>query len=323
MLQTLETVGQRIEAGETLMVAADAHLLRQLPHGNWIGGSIPYFMSERGICSQTSCYAIAAPGTKERTLVRSYAEHELHRIIEDAPDNGYSLVTIPFGSAAHHRFAREAPEYPDVYLKPIVGWVSGVHLDALPSACAEVLDGNTGECRSDVAVALHVELPKHQQALVRIINLFRPGAGDDLTFDTEGFEPEIVRVNGEPRSFAEYLATIGADLRAPLVANYLGTMVNVSFRALDQATNKVQLYAPVFRNVLYRLAAPLTTDYASAYTEAVRGIASPFACSCILNFIHGALQGQPVTGAQGPVTFGEIAHQLLNQTTVTLDILEL
>lgn len=323
MLQSPETVRERILAGETLMIAADSSVLRQLPRGNWIGGSIPYFMAERGICSHTSCYATAAPGTTQQTLVRSYTERELSRIVDDAPDNGYSLVTIPFGSDAHHRFAREAPEYHDIYLKPIVGWISGVDLDALLSTRAEVFDGTTGEHRSDVAVALHVELPKHQQAQVRIINLFRPGEGDDLTFDTEGFDPETVRVNGEPRSFAEYLVTHGADLRAPLVANYLGTMINVSFLGLNHTANKVRLCAPVFRDVLYRLAAPLPTDYASAYAESVRGIDSPFACSCILNFIHGALEGQPVAGAKGPVTFGEIAHQLLNQTTVTLDILEL
>jgi hypothetical protein len=127
-------------------------------------------------------------------------------------------------------------------------------------------------------------------------------------------------VNGQPRVFAQYLSQIGADTRWPMVANYFGTNINVSFQKVIPEEGRVQLYAPVFRHVAYRLAAPLAQTYEEAYTQAVQGREFPFACSCILNFIYGGLEGKTVHGAPGAVTFGEIAHQLLNQTTVYLEL---
>ena len=43
-----------------------------------------------------------------------------------------------------------------------------------------------------------------------------------------------------------------------------------------------------------------------------------FACNCILNYLYGKLEGKKTGHLTGPFTFGEIAHQLLNQTLVRL-----
>jgi hypothetical protein len=37
-----------IRSGKRLLLAGDEHLLATLPNGNWIGGTIPYFMTEQG-----------------------------------------------------------------------------------------------------------------------------------------------------------------------------------------------------------------------------------------------------------------------------------
>ena len=47
-LVTLEETMARIASGRPLLLAGDERMLRQLPPGAWIGGTIPYFMSERG-----------------------------------------------------------------------------------------------------------------------------------------------------------------------------------------------------------------------------------------------------------------------------------
>ncbi len=39
-----------------------------------------------------------------------------------------------------------------------------------------------------------------------------------------------------------------------------------------------------------------------------------------MNFLYGELEGQRISDLQGPVTFGEIGYQLLNQTMVVLRI---
>lgn len=45
-----------------------------------------------------------------------------------------------------------------------------------------------------------------------------------------------------------------------------------------------------------------------------------FACNCILNYLYSELEGKKVPTMLGPMTFGEIAYQLLNQTLVYLTI---
>jgi hypothetical protein len=40
----------------------------------------------------------------------------------------------------------------------------------------------------------------------------------------------------------------------------------------------------------------------------------------VLNYLHGSLEGRRTGALQGPMTFGEIAYQLLNQTLVQINI---
>jgi hypothetical protein len=79
------------------------------------------------------------------------------------------------------------------------------------------------------------------------------------------------------------------------------------------------MYAPVFPGVDYRFAKPVG-DYSSAFGQAIAsGEQQPgFACNCILNYLYGQLEGKKTGDITGPITFGEIAHQLLNQTMVRL-----
>ena len=48
MLTTATEAAKRIKAGERLLLAAEERQLLALPSGTWIGGTIPYFMGERG-----------------------------------------------------------------------------------------------------------------------------------------------------------------------------------------------------------------------------------------------------------------------------------
>ena len=62
-------------------------------------------------------------------------------------------------------------------------------------------------------------------------------------------------------------------------------------------------------------------DYAAAFRERLAtqdSSGAVMACNCILNFVFGELEGKAIGGVEGPVTFGEIAYQLLNQTMVVV-----
>jgi len=101
---------------------------------------------------------------------------------------------------------------------------------------------------------------------------------------------------------------------------YSGAMVNVSFQGINEADGIVNLYAPVFIGIEYKIADSVD-NYVEAFKKALPQGASPiFSCNCILNFLYSKLEGQVVEKMYGPVTFGEIAYQLVNQTLVYLEI---
>ena len=313
-----EATASLITAGARLLLAGDAALLEGLPRGNWIGGSIPYFMTEAGgTTDRERVFVTELPELVTEVQVKSYATSELSQIPAGYPSNGCSFIIIPASSSAHLSFAEHCGEYAGLFNSPLVGWIAGSHLDDLGTAIPRVYDGSTGQSYDDRAVVLHATLASHTLARVDAVNLFRPGQGDRLEFPSAGFEVRDCRVNGAHWNFADYLQATASDARLPLVADYSGAMVNVSIQSIDSARGRVMLYAPVFPGVAYRQAAPMG-DYSSAFAEemARRGAEPVFSCNCILNYQYAALEGRHMGGLTGPVTFGEVAYILLNQTLV-------
>jgi hypothetical protein len=123
------------------------------------------------------------------------------------------------------------------------------------------------------------------------------------------------------RSFADYIAENGIDTKLPLVGDYSGNGVNISFKAIENGT--VNFYAPVFTGIKYRIAKPIS-NYAEEFNNHLTDFLdadSVFSCNCILNFLYGELEGKSIVGFRGPITFGEIAYQLVNQTLVYISVL--
>ena len=177
---------------------------------------------------------------------------------------------------------------------------------------------------ADAAAVMRLKLPADRLAQIRTINLFQPGDGDVIWFPTSGFSATTALINNQERNLAEYLQSIKADTRLPLVANYFGAMVNVSIKNLDAQNGRVDFYAPVVTGIEYKLASPVQ-DYVAEFEVKLTGIAPEnvlFSCNCILNYLHSKLEGRRTGSLVGPVTFGEIAFQLLNQTVVYIEIVE-
>ncbi len=311
-----------IGAGETLAIAGDAELLAQLPRGRWIGGSIPYFMAQDGgEMSRERVFVTRIPEPADGATIRLYSPETLDKVCLDAPGNGYSIIILPAFSAAHSQFARQAPNFEDMFIKPLIVWVAGVHLDDLSKLKPCVFNGEPGQSSQDDAIVMHVALPDDRYARVDIVNLFKQGSGDRLRFGETGFSAETCLVNGRPTNFADYLLERKADLRFPLVADSSGAMVNVSIQGIDREASRVAFYAPVFDDIEYRLAESLP-NYVDAFGEAVAQSTGSvaFSCNCILNYLYSELEGKHLDRMPGPMTFGEIAYQLLNQTLVYLAI---
>jgi hypothetical protein len=321
MLTTAIEAAKRIKAGERLLLAAEEKQLLALPRGTWIGGTIPYFMGEQGgQVSREAVFVTPLPPEIGEIEIALYDSAALPRVAAEAPENGITFLILPSSSKVHLEYAQNAPDYKDMYMKPIVGWVAGTHLDDLGSATPKVVDGREVRAYADKAIALHGTLPPGMIAKLGIINLFKQGKGEALTFPNGGFKISRCFVNGSERSFSKYLSDAKIDTKLPLVADYSGALVNVSFQSVDPAKDEVSLYAPVFTGVKYRIAEPVD-DYVASFSRALpRDIHPIFACNCILNFLYSELEGKITEGMTGPVTFGEIAYQLLNQTLVYVTI---
>lgn len=323
-LVTLDAAVKMILDGRPCCIAADESLLRRLPRGPWIGGTIPYFMAPQGgTCTRDRLFVTELPAQAGAPTIQVYDRRELSRVCTDGPEHGFSLMVLPAFSAVHEAFAQDAPDYDDMYLKPLVGWIAGVHLDDIGQARPKVIDGTCGELFDNAAVVIHVPLPPDQLAHVDIINLFQPGDGPRIEFEPGGFGASDCRIDGVPTNLHDWMVAQGVDTRLPLVADYHGAIINVSIKALDAAQRRVEFYAPVFAGIPYRVARPIG-DYASRFADAFASHQRPgdlvFCCNCILNYAYGNLEGRQTGDYQGPMTFGEIGYQLLNQTLVHLSI---
>lgn len=323
LLSAHETT-ERIRTGHFLALAAAESVLRRLPAGNWIGGTIPYFIGEDGgTFSSELVHVTDLGGPACGAEIRTYTGESLPGIARDAPENGFTLLIIPAMGALHQEYADHAVDYEDMFMKPIVGWISGVDLTEIGRVTPKVVNGKAGTVSDAEAVAIHVPLPAGRMAMIRTLNLFRQGGGDVLTFPATGFSASECRVNGEPANFAQYVQERGLDVSRPLVADYSGAQINTSFQAVDADQGRVRFYAPVFAGVEYKHAAPVG-DYVQEFEGLVGGVQvhPVFACNCILNYLHGKLEGRKTGGFTGPITFGEIGYQLLNQTLVYLETVD-
>ena len=321
-LVSVGAAAELINNGKTLVIAGDETALRQLPAGNWIGGTIPYFMAEQGgLVTREQVFVNELEVYGEAPTIRRYELEALPQICRNAPDNGYTILIVPAFSACHGAFAENAPNYEEMYMKPLVGWVAGVHLDDLAKATPKVAFGPAAELSAEYVVTIDVPLPPERYAHVDIVNLFQPGDGPSIRFPATGFAAGDCLIDGGPANLAEYLSARQIDTRLPLVADYCGAMINVSVKTIDAASGRVEFYAPVFPGMDYRIAAPVG-DYVSGFLAALprRETAVAFSCNCILNFLYSDLEGKRTADITGPATFGEIAYQLLNQTLVYLTV---
>ncbi len=323
-LVTSDQAAEMIRSGATLAIAGDELLLSALPNGNWIGGTIAYFMGQDGgVTSRDQLFVARLPSYPGGVpSIRQYDAASLSQVCVEAPANGFSVIILPAFSDVHFGYAQHASMYDEMFMKPLVGWVSGVHLDDMGTRTPKVRDGRHGALLENRAVVMHVPLPENISANVHIVNLFRQGNGDVLEFGESGFEVSSCLVNGKPASLAKYLEEIGHDTRLPLVADYSGASINVSLKAVDQERDKVEFYGPVFPHVAYKLAQPFTGNYETAFDAAVADLPpqAGLSCNCILNYLYSNLEGKRTGHVTGPMTFGEVAYVLLNQTMVHLTL---
>ncbi len=322
MFVNLDEAKKLVDEGRILHIAADESLLKQLPKGKWIAGTTPYFITEQGgiTCKDKLFVNEIACAVDYKTVV--YDRDNIFDITKDAYPNGMSLLIMPFASDVAVFYAKEAPNSSDLFMNPTVGWISGFDLST--SATAKVYDGVTGVSYGDKAVVLHICLPDDKMASLGIVNIFNIDENDTkIEFMEDALSVTKCLVNGKEVVLSDYIAENKIDTQLPLVADYNSVLVNVSIKSVSEENKTVDFYAPVFAGKEYRFARSVS-NYAASFKEHLQGfkdVEPIFSCNCILNYSYGELDGKATPPFAGPVTFGEVAYQLLNQTLVYAEII--
>lgn len=322
-MYSINEVKEMVAAGKYLLLAGDEAGLRELPKGSWIGGTIPYFMAEQGgLFTKDQLFVTQLPDYVVNIKTAIYDEKNITNVYNDAPQHGFSTIIIPASCPTHLAFALKASTLENFATRPLIGWISGVALDDLGTVPPKVFDGTQGKAYENAAVTLNAELPQNKIVELGIVNIFEQSDGDAITFQHDGFSAREAMVNGRKVNFADYLAEKKVDTKLPLVANLYGAMINTSFKGVDETSKTVDFYAPVFEGVVYKVATPVgnyVDDFRSRVPQGI-GDHLVFSCNCILNYLYAELEGKKTAEFTGPITFGEIAYQLLNQTLAYLTI---
>lgn len=321
-MMTPAEAAAKINSGAVLMIAGADALLADLPKGNWIGGTSVYFLTETGGTSLTDKLFVTEFPEATAATIRHIATADLPKIADGYVDGGISLILLPAFSTAHSTFAVDGASYPGLFNQPLMGWITGVPVSEIGKTDPKIYLGQTGTGSTEGAAVMHLTLPAGMKADLDIVNIFTQSDDAALAFEftTGGFVATDVKVGGKTANLAQYITENDLDTRLPLVANYAGAMINVSIREVDADAGRVVFYAPVVAGIEYRMAKPMP-DYGNAFAQATgAGGTGALSCNCILNYLYGELEGKRTGHYTGPVTFGEIAYILLNQTLVKLDL---
>ncbi|MBN2008206.1 hypothetical protein JW960_02545 [candidate division KSB1 bacterium] len=326
-LYDVDTLNEMIDAGKKLSLAGDENALMKLHKGDWIAGTMPYFVAQDGGCfNQEQIFAAEIPDYATKVEVKVFDENSIQNIYVEGPENGFMLMTMPSMSPTFEKFAMEAPLFPQFAMHPLAGWVSGVALEDMGKITPKIIDGREKKVMENGAIVLNVSLPANKIPVIDIVNIFEQDSeGDVIEFLQDSYDATDVFINGFKRNFADYLLEIKYDIKCPVIADFYGALMNTSLKQIDEQEKRVILWCPVFKGVKYKLSKPVP-NYAEKFrSEIPEGVSEnvQFSCNCLLNYLYGELEGKDTAGIRGPFALGEIAYQLLNQTMVHLSIIDI
>ena len=315
-LFSVEEVAAMILDGKKMTVAGDAKLLAQLPKGDWIGGSTPFFILQQGgrVTSHDKLFVNQLPNFVTETVIKEYDETNIRDIFIDGQQNGFTVLIIPYNSPIYLEYTLNATKYKNFAAHPVCGWVSGQPLEVIQTEKSYTASGTDSNIYTEKAVAMHVSLPENKFAEIHIYTPYQQGDGDIITFDYEGLTLKDAFINGERRNFAEYLREINYNESIPFTADYCGAPISVVTCYISE--DEVLMAVPVFKSLEYRL----STIDKNIVEPSMSDDKIVFSVTCVGFFIQPELCQQYLKKMNGPVVYGEIAYQMVSQTTVYVTI---
>ena len=320
-----ETAARMVREGRVLILAGAEEDLAAMPEGNWIGGTCGHFVTPQGdVPAGGEVFYADFTGLAAHACWRSFSAANIHELARHYPANGFAIIILPGCSRLLGAVAGRIMEYDGLYNVPLMGWVSAVDIAALPGLMPRVFAGGP-QPRDDRAAVLYVTLQEQYFAQLNIANLFSPGTGPEIRFLDPGQRiAGDSMIGGVPDNLARYRAARGIDPRLPLVADHEGALLNVAIVSADTVSGEMLFLSPVSTSLTYRFAAEVL-DYEAEFTRAtaeVEAAQAAHTCICALHYEYAGLARAPEAAHDitAPVTFGQIAYTVLNQTLACLII---
>lgn len=221
------------------MLAGSEKALSQLPKGKWIGGTSVYFVTETGgrVDHDNIYVTEIEAATNARAVI--YQGEDLPNLTMNRFDGGLTMILIPAFSTAHSDFAIHGAEYSGLFDQPLMGWITGIHLDDLGKATPKVFDGATGTMHEDGAAVLHVALDGSKAAELDILNLFEQ---DD---DADVFAARATGDGGNALSCNCILNYLYGELEGKTTGSFTGpaTFGEIAYVLLNQTLVKLDIHA--------------------------------------------------------------------------------
>ncbi|AFM03584.1 hypothetical protein Fleli_1146 [Bernardetia litoralis DSM 6794] len=325
-LLDINTVSQLIKDEKVLVLSGDEKVLAQLPKGNWVGATTPYFYLEEQNGRMDKEHVFVSDFTDIITdfKISNYDEPALKNVCINGYENGFNFLVLPALCPIHLSFSLHVSTYENLYTNPLIGIIAGAELsEFVKNHESKVFNGQTGEVFTHEAVVLHAQLSQNKVARLEIVNVFEADSTMSIEVEQDGFIFEEALVNGENVNLYEYIKENNIDISYPLVTEYEGAILNVSFQRLDDEKKQVVFYAPLFKDRKYSTTKSFD-NYAKEFELKARESVKKeqniiYNCNCILNYVYGKLDQRSI-GFSGATTFGEIAYYLTNQTFTYLAI---
>jgi len=331
-LYTVAEVNAMIEKGDTLLLAGDAPLLSQLSKGKWIGGSCSRFV-EKGKSMATSrekIFVHNVTNVAANMKISVYDAGNVSSIYDDAFDNGFSVLIMPFFSEVWAEYGGNCSNYSNFANRAVCGWVAVTPLysDYEKNDESLVFSGESGLSYTNSAVVIHIGLAAKKYAEVHVFSPFKPIDEDVIIFEENGQQFEFALINGVKQNIRQYLISrnidrsvdAGAGSRKCLAGDYAGFIMNtaIAHESEDDAEKYVSFGAPVYKDIPYRLA---NMDN-MLYEDENKSLDGNVVCSftCVTNSAHPEVFGKYLTQMNGPLTYGEVAYFLLNHATVYVTV---
>ena len=317
-----------INKGDSLLLAGDSKLLATLPKGKWIAGVTNRFI-EKGkelMTTREKIFVHNVTNFAADVKFNVYDVSTIHNVYDDAFENGFSVLILPFHSDVKNEYALNCINYSNFASRGLCGWISvaPIYSDYEKNEISYVFSGENGMSYTNKGVAMHIALPPEKYAEIHTFNPLTSACGDLIVFEENGQKIENVSVNGIKQNFRQYMIDNRID-RSPgsyhvLAGDYSGIIINttVSPETENDKEKYVTLGNPVYKGIPYQFAKLNPDESYDNLKQVDEEIV--FSLSCITNYMFPDVFLKYLTDTNGPFVYGEIAYFILNHTTVYVTV---